>query len=393
MRSEIADVVVIGGGCSGTSIAWQLARQGAGRVILLERSALAGGATGWSSAIVRTHYTHETLARMALRARQIFEQFAEIVGGECGFQRTGFLALVNSSDTAAAAANVAAHQRIGIRSSLLTPDQIRQIEPRLNPEGVAAAVWEPDSGYADPHGTTMGYAAAARRHGAELRLGVAVRAIGYDQQGVAYVESDAGRITTRTVVVAAGYRTAELVAPLGLELPLTPIRHAIAIIHRTASFGPRHPIVSDRVLGSYYRPEGSGMTMIGTTAAHEGREDQAIEEETAPTLEEEATLFERFCSRFPGQEQAVAQRGYTGVYDCTPDLQPMLGATAIPGLHLAVGFSGHGFKLSPVVGELMATSILHGADAAADLALFQPGRFATGQLIRAAHSYRVGTLG
>ncbi|HMQ31664.1 MAG TPA: FAD-binding oxidoreductase [Chloroflexaceae bacterium] len=388
-----ADVVVIGGGCAGASVAWHLARRGAGRVLLLERGAIAGGATGWSSAIVRTHYTHEALARMALAARRVFEHFGDVVGGDAGFQRTGFLVLLGPADVEAAAANVAAHQRLGIASELLRPGQFGRLEPRLSLAGVAAAVWEPDSGYADPHGATMGYAAAARRHGAELRLGAAALVIGRDAAGVAYVETDQGRVATRAVVVAAGYRTRALVSPLGVEVPLTPIRHAIAIVRRTAGFGPRHPVVSDRVLGSYYRPEGAELTMIGTTAAHEGREDHAVEAAPAPTMEEEAALFERFCARFPGQELAAAQRGYTGVYDCTPDLQPILGPTAVPGLHLAVGFSGHGFKLSPAVGELVARGVLDGPAATSELDLFRLGRFAEGRPIRAAHAYSVGTLG
>ncbi|MBI2198020.1 MAG: FAD-binding oxidoreductase, partial [Candidatus Rokubacteria bacterium] len=156
--TESADVVVIGGGCEGTSTAWHLARAGAGRVLLLERHDLAAGATGRSSAIVRTHYTHEALVRMALAGRRVFERFAEIVGGEAGFRRTGFLALVGLDDVAALRANVAMHRAAGVSAHALSPDDIRALEPRLGLDGVDAAAWEPDSGYADPHGATLGYA-------------------------------------------------------------------------------------------------------------------------------------------------------------------------------------------------------------------------------------------
>jgi sarcosine oxidase, subunit beta len=390
---QTADVVVIGGGCIGTSIAWHLTRRGAGRVLLLERGALAGGATGWSSAIVRTHYTHPTLAHMALQSRRIFEHFTSEVGGHAGFHRTGFLVLLGPNDVTAAQANVAAHQRMGISSEVLPPALARRVEPRIDFAGVAAAVWEPDSGYADPHGVTMGYADAARRNGADLRLGVTVHAIDHDAHGVTGLQTSAGPIATRTIIVAAGYRTRELVVPLGVVVPLTPIRHAIAIARRTPAFGARHPIVSDRVLGSYYRPEGAELTMIGTTAASEGREDPAVERSEPPMSDEELHLFERFAARFPGQEHAGAQRGYTGVYDCTPDLQPILGPTAVPGLHLAVGFSGHGFKLSPVIGGLVAAGVFYTQAPPRELDLFRLDRFARGRPIRADHAYSVGTLG
>ena len=148
--AETADVVVIGGGSTGTSIAWQLAKMGAGRVILLERRGLAAQATGITAGIVRTHYTHETLARMALRARQVFENFDDEVGGAAGFRQTGFLALLGPDDVETVAANVAMHRELGINTYILSSDEIREVEPRLALFGIGAAAWEPESGYADP---------------------------------------------------------------------------------------------------------------------------------------------------------------------------------------------------------------------------------------------------
>ena len=195
-------------------------------------------------------------------------------------------------------------------------------------------------------------------------------------------------------MVAAGYRTRALLAPLGVDVPLTPVRHTIAIVRRTPGFGSPHPIVSDRVLGSYYRPEGGELTLIGTTAAHEGRVNPDVERAPAPTLEDEATLAERFAERFPSQQQASLQRGYTGVYDCSPDLQPLLGPLpSIAGLHIAAGFSGHGFKLSPAVGELVAEQIVDGRTSLVDIGLFSPNRFAENRPIVAAHGYVAATLG
>lgn len=391
---ERADVVVVGGGCSGTSITLQLARRRAGRILLLDRDGIAAGATGRSSALVRQHYTHEALARMALRALHVFERFGEVVGGESGFRRTGFLVLVGPADADALAENVAMHRRVGIDARLLQAGEVAQIDQRIARDDVGAAAWEPASGYADPVLTTNSYAAAARDLGVEQRIGVEVTRIVASSGGVERLETTAGPIETRTVVVAAGYRTAELVSPLGVDLPLRPIRHAIAIVQRSTDFGPDHPVVSDRIGGSYYRPEGQDLTLIGTTAPYEGLEDAAVEVDRSPATEELETLVGRFCSRFPGQEQAVLRRGYTGVYDCSPDLQPMLGPVPrVGGLHVAAGFSGHGFKLSPVVGELVAEKLTEGRTTLVDIDLFSPARFAEGRPITSQRSYSVATLG
>jgi glycine/D-amino acid oxidase-like deaminating enzyme len=394
MTRDVADVVVIGGGATGTSIAWQLARRGAGRVVLIEKAGIAAGGTGWSSALIRQHYTHEALARMALHSLRVFERFDEIVGGDAGFRRLGFLVLVKPEDAATLAANVAMHQSVGIESSVLSPDEVGELEPRIARDDIGAAAWEPGSGFADPVGTTAGYAEAARRNGAELRVNVEAEAIVAGPDGVERVETSAGPIATRTVVVAAGYRTRELVRPLGVDLPVTPVRHDIAIVARTPDFGAPHPIISDRINGSYFRPEGDEMTLIGTTAADEGHEDPEVEQTREPYPEDTETLVMRFWRRFPSQEEATLRRGYTGVYDCSPDLQPLLGPVPqIPGLHVAVGFSGHGFKLSPVVGEAVAERIIDGRSPLVDLDLFSPNRFAEGRPIRSSRAYSVSTLG
>jgi sarcosine oxidase subunit beta len=389
-----ADVVVVGGGCTGTSIAWQLARGGAGRVVLLEREGLAAGATGRSSAVVRQHYVLEPLARMAWHSLRVLEQFADIVGGDAGLRRVGFLALFGPRDTVAVTANVAMQQRVGIETYLLSPDEVRSLEPRLAHEDVTAAAWEPRSGYADPVAVTYGYAAAARRHGADLRVGVTAHRLVTGSQGVEAVETDRETFATRIVVVAAGYRSAALLQPLGVHLPLRPVRHTVAILQRTPAFGPPHPVVSDRICGAYYRPEGNTLTLVGATAAFEGHDDPEVEVDRAPPLDEVETLAQRFCRRFPTQAAAGVRRGYTGVYDCSPDLQPILGPVpGIPGLYVAAGFSGHGFKLSPAVGELLAEQILHGRTTLVDLDLFSVARFAAGRPLRADHPYSVATLG
>ena len=392
---EVADIVVIGGGTTGSSIAWQLARRGAGRVVLLEKSAIAAGGTGWSSGIVRQHYAHETLVRMARASLDVFERFNEIVGGDAAFHRVGFLVLVQTADIENARANVAMHRSLGVDAHLLTPEEACDLVPNMVAAGVGAAAWEPEAGYADPVSVANGFAEAARREGVDIRIGVEVERIEVGPRGVEAVKTNTGRISTQMLVVAAGYRSRELVAPLGIDLPMRPIRHDVAIIERTPTFGASHPSVVDLPNGSYAKPEGPRLTLVGTIAAGDGSEDQNVEESREPTPDVMLDLATRFCRRFPSQDEASMRRGYTGIYDLTPDQQPVLGpAPSVPGLQLAAGFSGHGFKLAPVLGEMIAASAFgQDHEFVADLELFGLSRFAEGRLIDAPHAYVAPMLG
>ncbi|MEI7771600.1 MAG: FAD-binding oxidoreductase [Chloroflexales bacterium] len=392
--TDSADVVVIGGGSSGTSIAWNLARRGAGKVVLVEAVQLAAGGSGRSSALIRTHYPHEVLARMALYGLDVFERFREIVDPEstAEFRRTGFLALVGPQDVESLRATVALHQQVGIDAQVLSPAEVAALEPRITVDDVGAAAWEPRSGYADPHGTVAGFARAAQRAGASLRLGVAATAITVGPGGVTGVETSAGHIATRTVVVAAGYRTRTLLAPLGVDLPLKPERHTITIIRRTPDFGAIHPVIIDRVIGAYSRPEGAELTLVGGGPPRQRDADPEVEQDRPPDTHDRDAQSDWFLRRFPGQAAATLQSGYTGSYDMSPDAQPLLGPVReIAGLHIAAGLSGHGFKLSPAIGDLVSEQILTGRTTLVDIQLFSPGRFAVGQPIAPSFAYALPT--
>lgn len=389
------DIVIIGGGVMGVSIAWNLATRGARNILLLERDHIAAGATTKSSAIVRTHYTHPVLARMALRGRNIFDDFDSIVGGECGFHKTGFIVIVSPDDVETVKKNVAMNCSVGVNAHVLMPDELRALEPRLDasPEFTGAAAWEPDSGYADAYLTAQSYAAAARRAGVDIRLGAHVHSIRAAGGRVLGVETDGGFIETPLVIVAAGYRTRDLVAPFGFDAPLTPVRHTMAVVQRTKDFGAPHPVISDRVMGVYLRPDVGDLTLVGTTAPYDGQIDYAVEQERSADEAHSHNQAERFLKRFPSQHGATLRDGFTGIYDCSADLQPLLGPVPnVEGLHIACGFSGHGFKLSPAVGELMAENILTGKTSLVDIDFFNPARFIRNRPIVMQYAYSVQTL-
>lgn len=386
--TETADAIVIGGGCAGTNIAWQLARRKVGRIVLLEKRGIAAGATGWSSAIIRTHYAHEALARMALYGLRVFENFADRVGGDGGFRRTGFLVLVPPGDVEIARRSVAMHRKASVNCVLVGADEFHHIEPRTVRDDIGAVVWEPESGHADPAAATASFADAARRAGVDVRIGVEANAIQTSKGRVLGVESSTGSVSAPVVVVAANYRTKDLLRPLGVDLPLTPVRHTIAVIERTPGFGPLPPIVADRILGAYHRPEGAALTLVGNVSFRRGEIDENVEEANPGDPTEMRSLANRYGQRWPGQESAKLVRGYSGVYDCSPDLQPALGPVrGIEGLHVAAGFSGHGFKLSPAVGEMVAAGVTGERSPITDLALFDVRRFAEGRLIKGEFEY------
>ena len=386
--AETADVVVIGGGCIGTSIAWQLARRGAGRVVLLEKTGIASGATGWSSAVVRMHYVHESLIKMALFGRRMFENFEDEVGGDSGFRRVGWLNVVAQDEIPAARRVVGMQRRLGIDATMLSPEEISGIEPRISLDGVAAGTWEPDSGHADGSGVANAFADAARAAGVELRMGVEVTGVEAINGSSVRVVTSRGDIEAGSVVLAAGYRSSALLESLGVELPIKPVRHSIAVIERSPEFGEPHPVISDRVQRGYYRPEGSGLVLLGDQNPYEGDVDHDIEMDKQPPPDSISRHTTRFATRFPSEVDAVYRRGYTGVYDTTPDFQPALGAVkAVPGLFVAAGFSGHGFKLSPAVGRMLSDVVVGGETSVADISMFRVERFAEDDLVTAPGGY------
>ncbi|HEU5394753.1 MAG TPA: FAD-binding oxidoreductase, partial [Candidatus Methylomirabilis sp.] len=345
---RVADVVVVGGGCIGASIVYHLARQGVRRALLLEKNQLASGSTGRSSAIIRQHYPFPAVARMARKSLGVFERFGEIIGGECGFVRTGYVAAVGPADADALAANVRMLQGVGIQTQLLTPRELQTLIPELEVGDLGRAAYEPDSGYADPHATTTAFAARARALGAEILQGITVRRIRQAAGRVTGVTTDAGEVGAPAVILATNAWTLALARSAGIEIPIRPLLHEVAILVRPAASRAGHPAMADFVQGAYFRPEGEDMTLVGdiphdptAVVDPDGCPDRARPEAMA--------RFARVASgRFPALAGAGYKRAYAAFYDVSPDNQLIL--DRLPGLeggYLACGFSGRGFKPCP----------------------------------------------
>ncbi len=376
---DTADVLIIGGGVQGASLAFHLARRGV-KVIVLEKTFVAAGATGRSSGLVRMHYDTEAASRLAWESFQYFRNWKEIVGGECGFTRTGFLQLVGSDLQEALKVNTAMQQRIGIATFLVTADDVKRLAPSFVNDDFAVAAYEPESGYAMPSDTASSLMTAARGHGARLVQGCTVSAIHVVGGKVAGVATDQGEFAAPIVVNAAGAWARTVNDMVGLDLPLDTWRHDTMFVVRPPEIGPSHPTVIDYANEMYFRPEGE-LTLVGLEDGNPLGESPENESGHAlPGFVERA--IERICRRIPAMERGHLQSAHGGYDGITPDQNPVLGAAGPDGFFLDCGHSGTGFKTAPAIGLCMAELILDGAATTVDISSYAPGRFAGGKLIK-----------
>lgn len=379
-----AGVVIIGGGITGASIAYHLARRGVRDVLVLEKNFLASGATGRSSACIRQHYSTPETCRMVLKSLRFFEQFEELTGGRtASFVRTGYLLGVDDRLRRQMEASVALQQSVGIDTRLVSPEEMRELEPRLRVEDLTAGCYEPDSGYADPSQTTQGFAGAARDLGVRIMEQTEVLAILTEGDRVKGVRTSQGEIEAPIVVNAAGTWGDRIGRMAGVEIPLTVCRHKINFVAWPEEARRPHPLVYDFVTNIYTRPETGGLILVGPLDSDELR-DRADPDayQEGVTFDETLDALGRAAARFPVLEQGSVAKGYAGCFDVTPDWHPILDQAGPAGFYVAVGFSGHGFKLSPAVGEMMAELITEGPRPGSDISAFRLSRFAEGKPIR-----------
>lgn len=390
------DVVVIGGGIMGTSTAFRLAERGL-KVTLVEKTFLAGGTTGKSSAIVRQHYSNELTARMALYSLGVFQRFGEIVGGECGYTPVGFVLMTSADQREGLEANVALQRSIGINTRVLTPAELREIAPNMaEPESVVAA-YEPEGGYADPTLTVTSFGEAARRLGAKIMQDTEVTGVPMKGGKVTGVVTTRGEISAGAVVNTAGPWGARVARMVGVELPIQPCRVQVALFtpppdSSTGSEQAPPPIVfADFPNVTYFRPETGGMTLIGSLdpseANHHADPDSYNER---VDLEFIADMGARLARRFPCMERGESRSGYAAIYDVTPDWHPVIDeAPPGSGFFIAAGHSGHGFKLGPAVGLMVADMITRQHTQGLDPALFRLSRYEEGQPVRGRYEYSI----
>lgn len=392
---ETADIVVVGGGCIGASIALHLAQRRAGKILLLEKKELANGASGKGIGIIRTHYTHPVLAELARQSQQRFHDFKERYGGyDSGFHPCGYYVLVGESDVETLKRVVEMHQSMHINVNLVDLQQVREQLPHLNLTDVAAAAYEPDSGYGSPPQTTFALAKRAEELGVEVRTQTPVLEIQLDAEGrVESVVTPTDKIATRTVIDCVGPWAKKFTEYLGLEFPVTPIVEHVVVVERPTEFTQSHPVVSDLVNLCYCRSDAEQpLTRIGNSnpkyhPQFSLKDADDFQGQLFPDITEE--LHEKLVHRFPILQKGKIVEKYSGIWGVTPDYQPIIDRLDhVPGLYCAVGFSGHGYKLSPIIGDLMSQFMLGGSNPLVNkLKLFRFNRFQEDDWVKSSISY------
>lgn len=373
-------VLIVGAGIVGCCTAYELARRGTSGVLIVDKTDAASGPTGRSSGIIRQFYTHPTLIQMARQGLHAYASTKEETGFESGFVRTGWILTVDARSEPVARKGLDAQHSLGVPSEWISVEKMREIVPGIATDGLVGGIYEDDSGYGDPPAAAVAYLSAARERGVEYRPRTAVS--GWIRRGERIVgaQTSAGPIEADLVVNCAGSWVPRLIAPLGYAAPVTTSRHQIVTVREVPR--PRRPIVSDPVNLVYIRPEGRDLTLIGSNAPSDSLD--LVEVDSCPDGAEDSKIewmVSNACKRLPELETAGIAHDWSGVYDVSADGFPILGKLpGLDGMVIATGLSGHGFKLAPAIGEILASFARHEQDERARL--FRWTRFDEGDPIR-----------
>jgi sarcosine oxidase subunit beta len=379
-------VVIVGGGLIGLSIARALTSRGVGNVLVLERDVLAGGGTGKSSGIVRCHYGVPSIAAMAWRSLPLFEG----LGDRIGFRQAGYLVGVGAENVEPLRANTENHRRLGIEAELIDHEVVARLWPYLRLDDFAAFSYEARGGYADASQLAQYFGVVARDGGARIRQRTAVARIRTSGDTVTGVElADGSVVDADVVVVATGLWADRLMATVEVDLPLNSLRSELVVVDPGEPVR-NVPVLSDLVSLQYVRTEGSGGALLVGNSDHSKPKyadpDNYSNQVSEAGLERAAAKVLHRFEKFP--DPSVSHT-YAGCYDITPDWNPVIAPVGFAGLFLAAGFAGHGFKISPAVGTLMADLIIDGDSNDPDIPAsdFRFERFAEGNPLTSLHPY------
>ncbi|MEO3823922.1 FAD-binding oxidoreductase [Actinomadura sp. B10D3] len=371
-----AEVVVIGGGVMGTSIAFHLAEAGVRDVLLLERNELGSGSTCKAAGGVRAQFSDEVNIRLGARSLEAFARFPDRPGQEIDLHRVGYLFLLSRpEDVASFERSVALQNALGVPSRMVSAAEARRLSPMISADGLLAAAFSPDDGHCTPESVVLGYAAGARRHGATISTHCEVTGIETEGGEVRAVRTSRGRIGTRAVICAAGAWSAAVGRMAGVDLPVEPLRRQIVFTEPISDLPRPVPMTIDFATSFYFHAEGQGL-MLGMSDPDErpgfllNRSDAWLHR-----------LTEAIGARAPRLLDVGLTGGWAGLYEVTPDHNALIGEEETVSRFLyATGFSGHGFLQGPAVGEVVRDLYL-GREPFTDVGPLHAARFA-GDLLR-----------
>ncbi|WP_032368284.1 NAD(P)/FAD-dependent oxidoreductase [Rhodococcoides fascians] len=388
--AETTTYLIIGGGLEGLAIAWSLADRGETDVLVLERDTLCSGMTGKSSGVVRAHYGNPSLAAMSWYGVQTFERATELFGDDMAFQQCGYVVGVGADNVEPLHKNVAMMQSIGVDVELIDHAAMAELWPGLHLDDFAAFAYEPRGGRGEAYMAGMAFGAAARRLGVKIRQSTPVAQILTDAAGSAHgvrlVNGD--EIHAQTVILATGPWAPALAEPLGFPLDVRAQRAQLVMVDQGAPT-PVVPVLSDLAGLSYICREPNGELLVGNSD-HQAPEyidpDKYVNRADSSTIDK---IVDKMGHRLPDMPDPRITSSYVGAYDVTPDYNPIIGPSPVDGLFLATGFSGHGFKMSPAVGKLVADLVTDGTTTLphVDPRDFRYSRFAENDLLLSLNPY------
>ncbi len=376
-----ADVVIIGGGIVGASIAYHLATAGCRNILVVERETHLGkGSTGKSMGGVRAQFSTPVNIQMSLYSIPFYAGFEERLGHPSGYRPQGYLFCATSDQHMAyLRSNYDKQVAMGLKDvRLVATDEMQSMFSQLRSDDIVGGSFCSSDGFVDPYSAMIGLMTWATEHGARLWKNAAVTALLRDGQGIAGVETTRGTVATRLVVNCAGAWAAEIANMAGIELPVEPLRRMLVPTEPFDQFPHGAPMIIDMSNGFHFRPEGLGFLL----AWNDPEETPGYKTEFDPAFIEK--ILTRAASRVPVFENLAVnpKRAWAGLYEMTPDHHPILGGVPeLPGFFLANGFSGHGVMHAPATGKILSDLILMGKCDLVDTSYLTLSRFAEGRMV------------
>ena len=378
---ETADVVIVGGGIVGSSIAYHLTESGCTNVLVIERETHQGkGSTGKSMGGVRAQFATPVNIQMSLYSIPFYAGFDERLGHPAGYKPQGYLFVATSErHLQYLRTNQEKQKALGLKTArMVSADEIHSMFPQLRSDDVVGGSFCSTDGFVDPYSAMVGFMTRAAESGARLWRNAEVTAINRDEQGITGVETTRSPVATRTVVNAAGPWAAQVAKLAGVELPVEPLRRMLVPTEPFDQFPHSAPMIIDMSNGFHFRPESLGFLL----AWNDPEETPGFKTDFEPGFIEK--VLTRAAARVPCFEDLAVnpKRAWAGMYEMTPDHHPILGPVPeVPGFFLANGFSGHGVMHAPATGKILADLILHQKCDLVDTSLLALARFREGRLI------------
>ncbi len=371
-----AEVVIIGAGIMGCSIAYHLAERGVRDVVVLERDQIGRGATADAAGGIRLQFSTETNIRLSQISLEYWEQFEERFGVDINLRQQGYLFLLTSQDDVPVFQhNLELQQSLGVPVRWVSPEDIRELNPSVLVDDVIGGTFCPRDGWADTSTSTMGFAQAARRAGVRIFEESPVSGIVVEGGRVTGVQTGNATIATPLVICCAGPQTNAVSRLAGLDLPIHPYRRMSFITEPFDLIPSTVPMTIEFARSLYFHPESHGFLFGMSNKDEPSSENKVVDDDWM------VATVEALIERAPIFEQAEILRGWAGFYEVTPDDNPLVGPVPdLDGFLVAAGFSGHGFMQGPAIGRVVAEIVVDGAASTIDVSAFRPSRFREGVL-------------